>query len=217
MDPKSLAQTLGFSAILKPVSEHPKPEAEPVSDAEGPKPTLKELLHSPDSPSKYMTVLSLVFAGLALICSGILLTQYWKYRQSARNEAALREEEAKLYGGWLAGQHKFKTKSENGDDLITQGLGEFRASWKGIELRVDLVAECTDEETCKSLKDQELKVRDLLMPLLQASSQEEVMNPTKKLVLRRRLAEKLNELELKGRVIQIDFTDMTLEPNTRGM
>jgi hypothetical protein len=30
------------------------------------------------------------------------------------------------------------------------------------------------------------------------------------------LAEKLNELELKGRVIQIDFTDMTLEPNSRG-
>ena len=213
------------------MSEHPHPEAEsppegtpetepvsePDSDAEGPKPSLKDLLHSSDSPSKYMTVLSMVFASLALICSGILISQYLKYRANAKNEAARRDEESKLYGGWLAGQHKFKAKSENGDDLITQELGQFRASWKNIELRVDLVAECTDEETCKSLKDQELKVRDLLIPMLQASSQEEVMNPTKKLQLRRRLAEKLNELELKGRVIQIDFTDMTLEPNSRGI
>jgi flagellar basal body-associated protein FliL len=216
------------------VSEHPHPEAESapegtqekettelpepdsVSDAEGPKPTLKELLHASDSPSKYLTILSMVFAGLALICSGILVVQYLKYRSNAKNEAARKEEEAKLYGGWLAGQHKFKYKSENGDDLVTQPLGEFRASWKNIELRVDLVAECSDEETCKSLKDQELKVRDLLMPLIQGSSQEEVMNPTRKLAFRRRLAEKLNELELKGRVIQIDFTDMTLEPNARG-
>ena len=207
------------------MSEHPHPEAEPapealpepeISDAEGPKPTLKDLLHSSDSPSKYLTVLSMVFAGLALICSGILVVQYLKYRSNAKNEAARKEEEAKLYGGWLAGQHKFKYKSENGDDLITQSLGEFRANWKNIELRVDLVAECSDEETCKSLKDQELKVRDLLMPLIQASSQEEVMNPSRKLAFRRRLAEKLNELELKGRVIQIDFTDMTLEPNSRG-
>ncbi len=215
------------------MSEHPHPEAEstpedtaessqepalehPASDAEGPKPTLKDLLHSSDSPSKYLTVLSVVFAGLALICSGILVVQYLKYRSNDKNEAARKEEEAKLYGGWLAGQHKFKYKSENGDDLITQPLGEFRASWKGIELRVDLVAECSDEDTCKSLKDQELKVRDLLMPLIQGSSQEEVMNPSRKLAFRRRLAEKLNELELKGRVIQIDFTDMTLEPNSHG-
>jgi flagellar basal body-associated protein FliL len=65
------------------------------------------------------------------------------------------------------------------------------------------------------LKDQELKVRDLLMPVLQASSQEEVMNPTRKLALRRRMAEKLNELDLKGRVIQIDFNDMILESGQR--
>lgn len=184
-------------------------------DPDGHRPGLKELLHSPDSPSKYLTILSLVFAGLALLCAGILLNQYLKYRQHAKSATAQQDEEAKLYGSWLAGQHKFKNKSENGDDLITQALGEFRASWKGIELRVDLVAECTDEETCKALKDQELKVRDLLMPVLQASSQEEVMNPTRKLALRRRMAEKLNELELKGRVIQIDFNDMILEPGQR--
>jgi len=179
------------------------------------KPSLKELLHSTDFPSRYLTILSLVFAALALTCFGILVTQYLKYRHSVQNEASAREEEARLYGGWLNGQHKFRKKAgEDGiEPLITQALGEFRASWKDVEFRADLVAECSTEEACEQLKKMELQVRDLLLPVIQASNQEEVMNPARKLALRRRLAEKLNDLNLKGQVIQIDFNDMTLESN----
>ena len=176
------------------------------------KPKLKDLIQSSDSPSRYFTILSMVFALLALVCCGTLIKQYLNYRHNGQKELTAKEEEARLYGGWLAGQKAFKNKGPDGTEpLATQALGEFRVSWKGAELRVDLVAECTDEETCLSLKSQELQIRDLLLPLLQASSQTEILNPTQKLALRRRLAEKLNDLKLKGKIIQIDFNDMMIE------
>ena len=98
------------------------------------------------------------------------------------------------------------------DPVFTQPLGEFRVLWAKSELRADLVAECTNEETCNALKDRPEQVHDLILPILQTSSPEQVLNPNSKLELRRAIVDKLNELKFKGKVIQIDFTDLTIEP-----
>ncbi len=176
------------------------------------KPKLKELIRSSDSPSRYLTWLSISFGVLAVCCYGLLVQRYVEYRKQKSNPALEKLEEEKLYGGWLNNQKYFRKPKEGEEVVFTQALGEFRVLWTGSELRADLVAECTDEATCNALKDQPEKVHDVILPLLQSSSEQEVLNPNRKLELRRLISEKLNELKFKGKVIQIDFSDLTVEP-----
>lgn len=179
-------------------------------------PKLKELIHSPDSPSRYLTWLSLAFAGMALICFGLLAARYLEYRRNNRDLEAEKAEEARLYGGWLNKQLAFNRARPGEEPVFMQSLGEFRVLWPGNELRVNMTAECTNEETCNGLKDQPDRVHDLLLPILQASSAEEVLNPNRKLELRRLIAEKLNTLKFSGKIMMVDFTNLTVEPAPAG-
>ncbi len=178
-----------------------------------PKPKLKELIRSPDSPSRYLTWLSLTFGFLAILCYGLLVNRYLDYRNRNRNLEAEKAEAERLYGGWLNKQNAFnKMKMDGEDPVFTQALGEFRVIWATSELRADLVAECTNEETCNALKERPEQVHDLILPILQAKSPEQVLSPNSKLEIRREIVDKLNELKFKGKVLQIDFTDLTIEP-----
>ena len=94
---------------------------------------------------------------------------------------------------------------------ITEPLGEFKVSWPQAELRVDIVAECSSREACDQIKERISEVRDATLPVLQSSSRENILNPDKKLALRRTIAEKINDLKLGGKVTEIDFSDMTVE------
>ena len=239
MRPKTLSQICHRGDILRAVSDSEKKENQPqasehtplpeTSGGESPKtspeveiseevnfdhlPKLKELIRSPDSPSRYLTWLSLAFGGLAILCYGLLVNRYLEYRNQSRNLEAEKAEAERLYGGWLNKQNAFnKMKMEGEDPVFTQALGEFRVLWATSELRADLVAECTNEETCNGLKDRPEQVHDMILPIFQVRTPEQVLNPNSKLELRREIADKLNELKLKGKILQVDFTDLTIEP-----
>lgn len=174
-------------------------------------PKLKELIHSSDAPSRYLTWLSISFGFIAICCFGLLVMRYLDYRKSLKNPELEKLEEERLYGGWLAGQNSFKKRMVGDEPVYTQPLGEFRILWPGREMRADLVAECTSEATCKGLKEIPEKIHDALLPILQASNAEDVLNPNRKMELRRALTDKLNELQPQSKVMQVDFSDLTVE------
>ncbi len=189
-----------------PVDPTPKEESHPAAEAEAPevlesleineepqeKFSLKELLHSSDSPSRYLTLLSLLFGIAALVCLTLLVTQYMKRRHAEQKPPAVVE----------------KPKSGT---AITENLGEFAISWTNAELRAELVAECTNQEACENLKRRKAEARDLTIPILEASSRDEILNPDKKLLVRRKIAEKLNEMKLGGKVLEVDFYELSVE------
>jgi len=238
MSPKSLSQNRGFSDKLPRVSnEESTPNPAPSETSEGtenhenepnalpsdddfgdlnsfhlPNPKLKELIHSPDTPSRYLTWLALSFAGLAVICFGLLIGRYIQYRNTHRDVEAEKAEEARLYGGWLSKQLAFNRARPGEEPIFMQALGEFRVTWPGSELRVSMSAQCTNEETCNELKARPEQVHDLLLPVLQASNPEDILNPNRKLELRRLISEKLNTLKFSGKVIMVDFLNLTVEP-----
>ena len=232
MSPKSLSQNGLFGDKLPGMSQEETPPPETSAEhgestpetpaAELPEdelntfhshaPKLKELIHSADSPSRYLTWLALSFAGMALICFGLLAGKYIQYRRAHRDVEAEKAEEARLYGGWLNKQLAFNRGRPGEEPIFMQSLGEFRVSWPGSELRANLVAECTNEDTCNALKAQPDRIHDLLLPLLQASNPEEVLNPNRKLELRRLLSEKLNTLKYSGKIMMVDFSNLTVEP-----
>jgi hypothetical protein len=177
-----------------------------------PKPKLKELIRSSDPPSRYLTWLSITFGFLAVVCYGLLIYRYIEHRNANRDLQAEEAERARLYGGWLNKQLAFNRPRPGEDPVFMQDLGQFRVMWARSELRVRITAECTNEETCNELKNRPEEISDLVLPVLQASSPEEVLNPNSKLELRRLLAEKLNALKFSGKIMMVDFTDLTVEP-----
>lgn len=161
-------------------------------------PRLKDLLESPDPPSRFMTYLSFAFALLAIACTVTLVMKYLEARR-ARHAVVIEE-----------------PKPVN-EKVITESLGEFRLVLKGAEspndgeLRVDVVAECSNQETCTYLKDHQIQARDIVIPVLVNVRRDEMLNPETKNQIRRRIAEQLNSLPMNGKIIQILFTDLTIE------
>ena len=179
------------------------PEIEPLDDLGelpmtdldfGPAPRLKDYFQSPDAPSRYLIILSILFGFLAVFCFGMLVFQYLKLRHYAQKTAAPVAEVVKI------------------DPTFHESLGLFKVVWNNAEMNADLVAECTTEEACAELKNRNTEARDLIFPLLQESSRSTILNPSQKLYLRQQLGERLNKLHLKGRVIKVDFTDLMIEP-----
>jgi flagellar basal body-associated protein FliL len=161
-------------------------------------PRIKELLESQDPPSRFITYLSIAFGLLAMLCLGVLVKKYLEIR--AAHQPAVVEE--------------IKAAPEK---VYTQAIGEFKLVLKGAEspndgeLRVDMTAECSTQEACDYLKDHLPQTRDIVIPVLVNVRREEVLNPESKNLMRRRIAEQLNSLPMKGKIIQILFTDMTVE------
>jgi flagellar basal body-associated protein FliL len=168
-----------------------------ISPEEQKTPRIKDLLASPDSPSRFMTLLSILFALSAVICLMLLVTVYVKNRAAHKKVAPPAEQVVVA-------------------PTITEPLGEFRIflSPEGkerIELRVDVVAECSTQEACTYLKDHLPQARDVVLPALSNSTREEYLAPESKNLIRRKIAERLNSIPMSGKVLQIDFSDMTIE------
>lgn len=161
-------------------------------------PSIKELLESQDPPSRFMTFLSIAFGLLAIVC---ITTLVMKYLQARKAGHALVLEEPKPLP----------------EKIITESLGEIRLILKGAdspndgELRVDVVAECTTQEACDYLKANQIRARDIVIPVLVNVRREEILNPDSKDLIRRRIAEQLNSMPMNGKIIQILFTDLTVE------
>ncbi len=156
------------------------------------KPSLKDFLNSPDSPSRYLMIISLLFGSLALVCAGLLVFQYLKHRHSEQ-KVVIAPELIKL------------------EPSFEERLGEFKVNWNDGELRADLVIQCASAAVCEALKGRKIEARDRILPILQDSSRAEILNPTKKQQIRQRITESLNEMKLPGKVLEANFSDLTVE------
>lgn len=156
---------------------------------------LKEYFTSPNASSRYLMALSTLFAFLAVVCFSLLILHYWKHRHHVQKSSETVIETLRV------------------EPTFHQSLGEFRVQWDQSEMRATLSAECSTEAACSNLKEKYAEVHDLILPVFQGSSEQNVTSPEHKQHLREELIEKLNELKLPGRVLQIDFTDLTIEPH----
>ncbi len=173
-------------------------EAHDIEDFDAPDnddPSIKDYLHSSDAPSRYLMLLSFSFAILALFCFGFLITQYIKHRHDTQKSAQVVEETIKL------------------EASFQERLGEIRINWADAEMRADLVVECSTKAACDAIKERKAEARDVTIPVLQNSSRTDILNPSKKLLIRNRIAEELNSLKLPGRVTQVNFNDLSIEVN----
>ena len=158
---------------------------------------IKEYLNSPDAPSRYLMILSLLFGGLAATCLTLLVFEYWKHRHIAQKPVESTVKIIQL------------------DPSFHEDMGEFKIDWDDAEMRAELVAECSTKVACEEIKNRNIEARDLLFPILQNSSRSEVLNPNQKLYLRQQLANKLNDLKLDGTILAVDFSDLTIEPKKK--
>ena len=157
---------------------------------------LKTLLQSSDTPTRFMTFLSMGFALLALICFGLLITLYIKNRNS--HQVVKTEVVAPLA------------------PTITQSLGDFEAIVKPIgseeeQLSISIIAECNSTEVCETVKSHLAEVRDLVVPLLMGLTKEEWLSVDSKTLLRRKITDRINSMTLPGKVLQVDFSDLLIE------
>jgi flagellar basal body-associated protein FliL len=164
-----------------------------------PRPALKQLLTSEDIPSRFMTVLSIAFATLAVLCAGLLVTMYFKYRKAHAPKPVVVAAPIQI-------------------EFISQALGEFTVSVKSADpkveerqLRAQLTAQCTTQETCDELKSHLAESRDLVLPVLSSANQEDFFNVEAKTTLRNKITDRLNSLTLPGKVSDVNFTNLAVE------
>ncbi len=171
------------------------------------RPQLKELLQSSDTPSRYVTLLSLVFGALALISAALLV-------------AVMVTKNKKIEP--VAHDDPNKVKLE---PLIQESLGHYQivlkptaqenetgaTAEKNQDLRVDLVAECSSIEACKLLKAQMPQARDLIIPVLSSATREDLLKSDTKNIIKQRIAEQLNGLVEPGQINQVHMSDLTIE------
>jgi flagellar basal body-associated protein FliL len=169
-------------------------------------PRIKDLLGSPDLPSRFMTFLSLAFAFLAVACFGLLLTVYVKYRHQLPKAVVVVAPLPKAMG----------------EQTFSESIGSFDLFLKGERkqndghLEVDIVAECSTKEVCAIVKEHTDEARDRVNPILSNSSREDLLNPDTKTAIRHRMADQLNLMPAvlekdQGKVIQVFFNNMTIE------
>ena len=148
-----------------------------------------------DPTSRSLFRLSLFFAAIALTCFGYLGMNLYKKKQ-AHTVIAVEVAPAKPA------------------EAITQTFDVINVVLKNEqELRVELVAECSQKETCNFLKENPEQARDLLIPVLSNIDPQEFMKIENKDFVRKRLTDRLNSLEMPGKVIQIHFTNLGIEGN----
>lgn len=179
-----------------------KPE-EIENDDQGKRPHIKELLSSKDSPSRYVTFLSMAFAALSLICATLLIVIFIQNRQANKPKVASTELTTPVYEKAIqepVGFFQITIKSNDPDQKRSE------------ELRVDIVAECSSLDTCNLLKEKITQARDLINPILTSATREEILNLDSKTQIRQRIAEQLTGLVEPGKIEQVHFSDLTIEP-----
>lgn len=161
--------------------------------------SIKEMLQSADIPSRFATVISLAFTILSI--TSLVILAYLLSRTKAQN-ARLNEEASKPVV----------------EVTFYQPLGNFRVFLKkelekerDPEVRVDITVECSTEPACLDLKNKLQEVRDLIHPILAALTVQEMLDPDTKELLRKRIADQLGGFTSQGKIIKVNFTDMTIE------
>lgn len=185
-------------AALPESSSHPVVEIDELDDFDDfsplpeKEPSIRDFLKSPDSPSRYFMVLALIFGALAACTLSILVYQYVQHRRAA-HPAKAPVTTAKL------------------EPTYDEKMGEFKVSWSDGELRGDLVVQCATLATCEELKNRKIEARDRVLSILQGSSRSEILNPAKKQMLRQQITDSLNEMKFSGKIVESNFSDLTVE------
>jgi flagellar basal body-associated protein FliL len=146
-----------------------------------------------DPVSKKMFFYSKIFAALSLFFIGILTFQHLQrknfYRKPPSKEEVVEQEKSFVY---QMSQLHVILKNEQ-------------------DLRLDLSIECTNKPACEFIKENPEKTRDAILPVLSAISPNSISDAEAKKSVRSKLAEALNTLPMNGKVIQVNFTDLSLE------
>jgi len=146
-----------------------------------------------DPISRKMILLSLFFAGLATLCFAVMA--YVHHQKKIAKPTAVTE-----------------TTNKPLDPVITQEIEEIHVILKNEqELRVEMVVECGQIETCNYIKDHLAESRDLLIPILNTINPNELSKVDYKNLIKKKLADHLNTMEMVGKVIQVEFTNLVVE------
>lgn len=149
-----------------------------------------------DPVSKKMFLYSKIFALLAVICIGFLTTLYLKKR--AANKPHLAEVAS-------VAPTLFKYEMEQVQAVLHNQQ----------DLRVELAFECSKKEACEFLKDHPEQAKDILIPLLAEVDPESISSSDSKKVLRQKIADELNTLDLDGKIVEVNFNNLSIEGESK--
>ncbi len=145
-----------------------------------------------DPVSRKLILLSISFAGLAIICIGFLTYTYYQKKHAHDSHSPVVNEEPAI--------------------VIIQKLDEIRVKLRNEQdLRAEIATECSDRATCDFVKDHPAQVRDLMIPILSAIDPDIFGNIEAKQTMRKNLVDRLNTLEMPGKVNQVHFNNFSIE------
>jgi flagellar basal body-associated protein FliL len=150
-----------------------------------------------DPLSRKLITLSLVFASLAAICIGLLT--YVRY-----------EKKKALHS------HDAESEPVKTAPIISQAIEEIHVVLQNEQhLRIEIVAECAQIETCDHIKNNPAQVRDLLIPVISNIDSNLFSNLENKKLIRKKITDRLNTMEMTGKVIQVHFNNLSIEGSPR--
>ena len=146
-----------------------------------------------DPLSKKLINFSKIFAVLAISCIGFLTYVRYQKRQ-------------------VVAPPKTEEVAVKSNLPIIQELKEIKVKLLNEQdLRVELAVECAEIETCDFIKDHVAQVRDLLIPVLGSFNSEQFGSMENKKLMRKKLIDQLNTLEIPGKVTQVHFNNLSFE------
>jgi flagellar basal body-associated protein FliL len=149
---------------------------------------------SVDPISKKMFLYSKIFALLAVICIGFLTTHYLKKKKAAHPPLVEDAQEV--------AHHQFEMP------LLHVVLPNEQ------DLRVELAFECTTQAACDFIKENPEQTNDILIPVFASTKPEIYENTEQKKLLRQKIADQLNTLHLGGKVVDVNFNNLSIEGET---
>lgn len=171
----------------------PSSETLSVKHKEKPKKLIVTPAMKADPISRKLIKFSLFFALLAMTCIGFLVHLHHQKKQAELPPVV-------------------EDTSKRSIQAITQNLDEIQVVLKNEqELRVEMVVECSQIEACDYIKDHTPQVRDLLIPVLNNINPNDLSSAESKNLVRKKLTDRLNTLDMVGKVIQVEFVNLTVE------
>lgn len=172
----------------------------PASDAPSEKKKQKYRLTpemKADPVSRKLILYSMIFATLALICFSLVAVLYYKKTHADKNTEVEAPHSEKIV-------------------VITQPLEQIHVVLKNEQdLRVEIAVECGQKETCDYIKNHPAEARDLLIPILTSIDPDLFASIENKKLIRKKLTDRLNTLEMPGKVIQVHFNNLSIEGNSK--
>ena len=144
-----------------------------------------------DPLSNKLFTWSKIFAALSALCIGFLTYLYWSKNFSSQPTAATEPPPAKVIQYTIP---SIQVKLRNEQDLI-----------------VEMAIECSSEVACRYIEEHSPQVRDLVIPILTNVDPDIYTKNAEKIALREKLIDRLNTLEMSGKVLAVNFYNFSIE------